>query len=227
MPTAERRVGADFGAVELEDEVGEAVDHARRVDEARRDVDHPERARPGADAVEVADRALQAAEDGEAGQPRRRVGLRGADLAPNLAERRRQRSVGIKRAVAGDQHARADDARHRERQPAGRRLQRRRQNEAHRDETIFDASHHAAPSAKRPLLAPATTSRAAARDACRLRRQSPAWREGSMVIGGARVACDGGFAAGVGSAPGEEFTNCASRACFGPSRNACHWSRSP
>ena len=135
-----------------------------------------------------------------------RVGLGGADLAPDLAERRRQRPVGIERAVAGDKHARADDARHRERQ-AGR------------------PAPSAAPAERGPFRSSAARCRPCR--TCSLLRQSRAhcaerqfelaWLAGLIVCGGARTACAGGCAAAA--VPGA--------AAGGPSRNACHWPRSP
>ena len=58
-------------------------------------------------AVEIAERAAQAAEDGEPGQARRGVGLVRAHLAPDLAERTGERTVGVQRAVAGDERSAA------------------------------------------------------------------------------------------------------------------------
>ena len=56
---------ADIGAVELEDQVGEAVDDERLAVEARCGVDHAEDPAPARDAIEIADGPLQAAEDRE------------------------------------------------------------------------------------------------------------------------------------------------------------------
>lgn len=94
-------VGARFGAEEVDDEIGEAVDHERLPVEAGRRVDRPQHAAPGRDAIEVAQRALEAAEDGKPRKPGRRVALLQADLASDFAKGRRRRSVGILRAVAG------------------------------------------------------------------------------------------------------------------------------
>src|SRR5580693_4286936 len=81
---AERELGhADGGAgvlagvraPEVEDEVGEAVDHGRGPGEPGGGVDHAEDAEPAGDPVQVAEGALQAGEDGEGGQAGGVVGL--------------------------------------------------------------------------------------------------------------------------------------------------------
>jgi hypothetical protein len=149
-PTAERAC-ADLGAEQFERQIGEAVDHVGRAIETRRRVHHAEDSRPGGDAVEVAERALQAAEDRQRGEARGVVGLFGADLAADLAERRRERSVGIERRMPGDESALADDAHGRERQPARRRLQRGGKNETLFSQALFDASHPPLRNAMRPI----------------------------------------------------------------------------
>src|SRR5690348_13997685 len=64
------RVRAGLLAPQLQDQVGEAVDHRRLPDETRRGVDHAERAYPVRDAIQVAELPLQAAEHGQRGEPR-------------------------------------------------------------------------------------------------------------------------------------------------------------
>lgn len=61
---------------------------------------HAEHARPRADAIEIPKRSLQAAQDGKRHQPRGRVALLEREVAPDLAERRRDRAVGRLRPVA-------------------------------------------------------------------------------------------------------------------------------
>ena len=69
-----------------------------------------------------------------------RVALLGADLAPDLAERLRERSVRVLRSVPGDQRAAADDADEVEREDdAGRELDRRRQRESQRAQAFFES----------------------------------------------------------------------------------------
>jgi hypothetical protein len=53
------------GSPQLEDQVRESVDHARLPVEPRRRVHHAEHANPIRDAIEVAERTLEAAEDRE------------------------------------------------------------------------------------------------------------------------------------------------------------------
>src|SRR5580765_8867627 len=93
------RVGADLGPEEIDDELAEAVDHRRLADEPRRRVHHAEDPRPGGDAVEGAEGALQAGEDRQRGEPRRRITLLDRQVAAHLAERLRERAVGVQRAV--------------------------------------------------------------------------------------------------------------------------------
>ena len=59
-------MAADIGTEHREDQVGEAVDHGWMTVEIRRAVHHAEDAHPPGDTIEVAELALQAAEDREA-----------------------------------------------------------------------------------------------------------------------------------------------------------------
>ena len=90
--------------------------------------------------VAPTDSALQAAQHRQRRQPRGGVALLQRQLAPQLAQRRGQRAVGLLRAVARDQRAPADAVHEAKGQHhAGWRLQRRRQAQAQRLQSGFDA----------------------------------------------------------------------------------------
>jgi hypothetical protein len=120
------RMATPLGSEDLEDQIAEPVDHARLPVETRRRIHHAEDSRPARDALQVAERPLQAAENRqtrEAGGP---IGLFGRDLGANLAQRLGERAIGIGRTVARDQRPVARDAHPRNRQHRARRqLQRR------------------------------------------------------------------------------------------------------
>ena len=86
---------------DLEHEVGEAVDHRRRLVEARRALDQPERLDPAGDPVELAELGSQRGEDREPGQARRLVALleRRARRRPGRGPATSEPSTG---QVAGD-----------------------------------------------------------------------------------------------------------------------------
>ncbi|MCY1243158.1 hypothetical protein D9M72_561620 [compost metagenome] len=135
-------MGADVGAEEFEDQVGKPVDDRRLLLKARCRGHHAEHARPCGDAVQVAERALQAAEHREPGEARGGVALLDGQLGAELAERRGNAAVGIQRAVARDDGASADEADEREgEEDAGRWRDRRGQHEAECCESLFDAGH--------------------------------------------------------------------------------------
>src|SRR5262245_4860389 len=101
---------AALGPVEVQDQLGEAVDHARLLVEARRGIHHAEDARPRTHAVEIAERALEAAENRERREARGVLALLERDLAAYLAERPGEATVGILRPVPRDVGARAEHA---------------------------------------------------------------------------------------------------------------------
>src|SRR6185503_15711989 len=74
-PDRAARVGAPVRPEQLEDQIGEAVDHERLLVESGCRVDHAEHARPGADSIEIAELALEVAEDRESHKSRRLVTL--------------------------------------------------------------------------------------------------------------------------------------------------------
>src|ERR1044071_5591742 len=139
QPDRGARVLPRFRPVQLEDQVGESVDHGRLVDEAGRRVDHPEDAQPARHAVEVAELALERPEDRERRQPRGLVALFERYLGADLAQHGRERAVRQLRAVAGEVDAVPGDARERDRKRhAGRRLQRLGKDEAERLQVRLD-----------------------------------------------------------------------------------------
>jgi len=73
--------------VELEDELGEAVDHGRELGEAGRRVHHAEDAAPGPHPLEVPQRALQAAQHAQGHLPGGAHPLLQAEGGPHLAQR--------------------------------------------------------------------------------------------------------------------------------------------
>ncbi len=143
-------MGAALGPEQLENQIRKAVHDARLLIEARRRVDHAEDARPRAYSVEIAELALDAAEHRERRETCRAITLLDGQVAPDLAERRRQRAVGVQRAVAGDVRMVPKHAHEAKRkQDAGRRPDRFRQDEPQRFELRGDQRHLGAPSSKR------------------------------------------------------------------------------
>jgi len=142
-------VGPDLGAVEFEDQVREAVDHGRHAVEAGRGVDHAEHPHPGADAVEVAEGALQAAEDAERCQACRFIALLDAEFAPDLAQRQGESAVAGGRTVARYERPPADQPDPRKGQHhTGRQLGGRRQRQAEVLQFLLDACHQSFPLAR-------------------------------------------------------------------------------
>src|SRR5580698_7090556 len=132
-------MAADVGAEELEDDVGEPVDDARLHVEAGRRVDHSEYARPCGDSIEIAERALQAAEDGERREASRSVALLDGQLAPELAQRLGEGSVRVLGSVAGDERTVADEAHELKReQDSGRRFHGRWKGEAQSPQSLLN-----------------------------------------------------------------------------------------
>lgn len=73
-------------------------------------VDHAEDPHPGADALEAAELALQAAEDRQSREPGGLIGLLGRDFGAHPTQRRRQRAVGPRRTMTGEDCPCTDDA---------------------------------------------------------------------------------------------------------------------
>src|SRR5262249_36644761 len=92
-------MAAPLRAVQLDDEIGETVDHLRLAVELGRGVDHAEDPQPGGDAVEVAQLARDAAKQGERGRARRLVGLLDGAFRPSLSERPADRTIRTLRPV--------------------------------------------------------------------------------------------------------------------------------
>src|SRR6185369_16690615 len=81
------RVSADLGSVEFEYEIGESVDHARLLVEAGSAIDHSKDSAPGRNAIEIAQRTLETAEDGQRCQPGGCVALLDCEFFAELPER--------------------------------------------------------------------------------------------------------------------------------------------
>src|SRR6185369_3109680 len=99
------RVEPPLPAVEVDDQLGEAVDDGGDLGEAGGDVDHAEDAQPGGDPVEAAKLPLKAAEHRQSDQARRMDSLLQRHVAADLAARLGQRAVRIEWQVAGDRGA--------------------------------------------------------------------------------------------------------------------------
>src|SRR5512134_1784200 len=69
---------------ELEDQVGEAIDHRGLAVKAGRSVHHAEGAHPAIDTVEIAELPLETGEDRERSAPRRRIAWSRVTSAPIL-----------------------------------------------------------------------------------------------------------------------------------------------
>jgi hypothetical protein len=93
---------ADVRTEHREDQVGEAVDHRGMPIESRRTVHHAEDAHPARDAIEVAELALQAAEDREPDLARDFGRLLERHVGADLAERPCERAVRGGSATASD-----------------------------------------------------------------------------------------------------------------------------
>src|ERR671933_658010 len=82
-----------LGPVELHDQVGETVDHARGLGEPRRGVDHAVHHQPGTHTVKVTQLALEATEDCQSCRAGGLVALLRGDLCPYLAKGTSGRAV--------------------------------------------------------------------------------------------------------------------------------------
>jgi hypothetical protein len=108
-------------AEHFDDEVCETIDDRGLPVEAGRRVDHAEDSRPGSNSIQVTELALQASQYRQPGQPCRCVGLLERYLAPDLAQRLRERAIGIGRPVTRNQRSCANDPDPRKRQNGARR----------------------------------------------------------------------------------------------------------
>jgi len=88
---------------QFKDRVREGVEHKRRLLVAGVGVHEPVDGPPGDDAIQIADRFLQARQHRQGGQPCGFLGHFERDLARHLAERTCWRAVGRKRTMAGDE----------------------------------------------------------------------------------------------------------------------------
>src|SRR6188472_478513 len=94
LGSADRRARVVAGiAPQLEHQVAEPVDHARRRAEAGRAVDEPEELDPAAHAVEVAELPFQRREDRQRREPRGLVSLFGSQVGAHLAAKDHLRPV--------------------------------------------------------------------------------------------------------------------------------------
>jgi hypothetical protein len=135
-------VSPDGWTEDLEDEIGEAVDDAWLPVEAGRRVHHAEDAVPGAYAIQIAEAALEAAQDSQRREARRGISLLWRDLSPDLSQRERERPIGIRRAMAGDEGFRAGDPDELERKyNASWRLQWLGQHQTEHSESFFYLGH--------------------------------------------------------------------------------------
>src|SRR5882672_11636468 len=138
------RMGSGFRSPEFEDQVGKAIDHGRLPDKAGRGIDHAENAHPLRYAIEIAERALQRTQHRQRGEFCRGIALLERQLAPNLAQRLRQRPFGTLRTMPRDDAAIPDQADIDEGQGNARRWREgRRQHQAESDEASFDPGHQA------------------------------------------------------------------------------------
>ncbi len=105
-------------------------------------IDHSEQPKPRGDPIQIPECPLQAPQDRQCREPGSEVALFGRELAPQLAQGRGQRSVGVLRTVPRNQRALAVQAHELKRQfHSRRRLQRGRQAQAERAQSIFDFGH--------------------------------------------------------------------------------------
>jgi hypothetical protein len=94
-------VGAGL-SVELDDQVREAIDDRWLALEAGRRADHPEDAQPGRDPIEIAELALEAAQDRESDQPGRLIRLLHGHVVIDLAQWSGDAAVGVLWSVPAD-----------------------------------------------------------------------------------------------------------------------------
>jgi len=97
------RAWSNVRTEQFKDQVREGVEHKRRLLVAGVDVHEPVDGPPGDDAIQIADRFLQARQHRQGGQPCGFLGHFERDLARHLAERTCWRAVGRKRTMAGDE----------------------------------------------------------------------------------------------------------------------------
>jgi len=133
-------VFAEFGAPEIEEEVGGAVDHLRRLEEVGRAVAHAEKAQHALHAVEVARVRLDRRHHGEGDGARGGVAFLDSDVDPELAGLAHTGELGKIKAVPGEQEQVADL------RAAGavvlREGERRRERIAHGLQLVFYRAHY-------------------------------------------------------------------------------------
>ena len=86
--------------VQLDDQVGKAVDDGGLLPESRRGIDHAEDAQPRGDPIQVAQLALQARKYRQRNQARRLLRLLERDIEAHFTQRSGERAVGILRGVS-------------------------------------------------------------------------------------------------------------------------------
>jgi hypothetical protein len=104
-PDGAAGVSAGFRSIEFENDIGKPVDDAWLLLKARGGVDNAEDTAPGRDAVEVPQRALQAAEDGKRREPCGDIALFHRELSTELAQWPSQRPVRVLRPMTRDKGA--------------------------------------------------------------------------------------------------------------------------
>jgi hypothetical protein len=95
--------------IQLQDQVGEAVDHVGGLRVARVGVDHAVDHQPRGHPIQIAERALEAAQDRQGGGTGGLLRGLQRDLAGDLAEGPAERSVGRQRAMAGHERSATGD----------------------------------------------------------------------------------------------------------------------
>src|SRR5208283_5855471 len=93
-------MAAGFGSVELQDQVRKAVDHCGLLRKSRRGSNHPENAQPRSHAVEVAQSALETAQNRERREASGVIALLDLEFAPKLAQGWCDAPVGVLRPVS-------------------------------------------------------------------------------------------------------------------------------
>lgn len=127
-PDRTARMGPFLGPEHAQDEIGEAVDDGGLTVEPGRRVDHAKDSTPTGDALEIAQFTLEASQDCQTRQLGGRIRLLNGNVGAHLSQRVSQGSIGVGRAMAGNDGPRADDSNEGKGQSdPGRHLQRLRQ----------------------------------------------------------------------------------------------------
>src|SRR5436190_22847264 len=95
-------MSAPIGSVEVEDQIGAAIDDRRQIRETRRCVHHAENAQPCGDAIQIAERTLQTAEDCQRCEPRGRIRLFDREIDAYFTKWSRHATIGAERSMPGD-----------------------------------------------------------------------------------------------------------------------------